>query len=230
MFRNTFTFLAKYWVALIVFLLLSFGTHLTVMANDLPIPLPYSVLQNVPFISISRAPSRWIVLVYLFLAIIISFALKYLFTTRFDNKVNRYAFVFICALVFFDYYSRSNEKTLIHLPECYLTIENNSNNFGILNYPPGDNILKEYMMYQTQHGIPIVQGQISRKVGQSLQENLKLDDISNLHQQLIDNNVKYIVAHKNLLDKEVSYTISKFKSRFKNIVCEDNHQIVFEMY
>ena len=71
-------------------------------------------------------------------------------------------------------------------------------NFGILELPRDS---ARYMMYQTMHGIPCVQGYIGRRFEKTFTDSL-VNDLKRLDVQkrmLLANHVKYIVFFKKQL-------------------------------
>jgi hypothetical protein len=85
------------------------------------------------------------------------------------------------------------------------------------------------MMYQTYHGIPIVQGALPRKVGKSLIDNLHLADWYTQRNQLVENGIQYIVVHKSPIIEGRWIDSERYRS-FYNAACEDDKISVFEVY
>ena len=94
--------------------------------------------------------------------------------------------------------------TPVPFPVAYKAIlkQEQKRDFGILDLP-GENsgFASKYMMYQTLHGIPIVQGYLARKPAPSLVDSLEYDDLPVQRAQLRSARVKYIVIHKRFLEQ-----------------------------
>jgi len=227
-FRRLVSKMAIYLCGILTFFVLSMGTYVHILGAKMPIMLPYSIIKYIPLLSNVRAPARNIVFVYLFLAIVIGLALKLLLDRARIKKRNYILLSFLVGLLILDYHSTSNEMTEVYLPSCYSAIDH-VGDFGILDLPAGWTESAKYMMYQTLHGIPIVQGVIPRKIGKSLQDHLEDTDLSIQKRQLIENSVKYIVIHKRLLSPGNALDISQYKETYTTIY-EDENNIVYEVY
>ena len=230
-FRRSFKFTARYYGGFLVFLILAMGTQIRVFGEGLPIFLPYYLLKYVPFLNNVRVPSRFMVFDYLFLAIIVAFAIRQVFRLKWNNRYIRYGLAVISVLIFLDYYSICKVKNKVYKPKCYDVMQTDES-FGVLDLPNGYSNGERYLMYQTLHHIPIVYANgISRKVGQSLQDQLYLNDIKRLKEQLTANKVKYIFFHKKLKIplREHPMRLQDYRDVFNNIY-EDDHQVVFQVY
>lgn len=219
------------WVlGALAFLILALGTRVTVLGHQLPIPLPYEVMQHVPFLESSRAPSRWIILVYLFLAVLVSISLRELLAHP-DLARRRALLLGLAALlVFYDYDSVCREVTPVELPAAYATIEPSPERFGVLDLPGGTRNQERYMMYQMLHGFPIMQGALSRKTNESLVDRLSLDDPAKLVSQLKEHRVRYVVVHKLLEVPRGEPLPLEGLHRELPPVFEDKEQVVFRVY
>jgi hypothetical protein len=189
----------KYFLGLAAFMILAMGVAPHFLGRSLPLPMPYWLIQALPFFSQARNPSRIIVYAYLFLAILTAFALRY-FLTGIKSKVRgRMVWAAIFLLVFLDFYAADMAVTPVVLPPCYALIQKDpAKNFGILELPRDG---ARYMLYQTMHGIPCVQGYIGRRFEKTLIDSL-VNDLKRLAVQkrmLLANGVKYIVFFKKRL-------------------------------
>jgi hypothetical protein len=105
----------------------------------------------------------------------------------------------IFLLVFLDFYAADTAVTPVVLPPCYAVIQKDPvGNFGILELPR-DNA--RYMMYQTMHGIPCVQGYMGRRFEKTLIDRLDMDlnRLALRKKLFVANRVKYIVLFKKRL-------------------------------
>ena len=216
-----------YFWAMLAFLILSLGSHLHILGWITPITLPYAVIEHIPFLSAVRCPVRFIVFVYLFWAVIVTFALRYL-AVAIKSSWKRKAILTICLLVlFFDYYLECHAITNVTLPRCYDVIKRENQHFGILDLPSAPSRI--YMAYQTCHGLPIVQGAVSRKIGKSLINYLNFHNLSRQKEQLINNKVKYIVIHKKWLAGNPAINIETYKNQYA-LLYEDPEDITLRVY
>jgi len=229
-FKTLIQISAKYFLGMISFLLLAMGSFIHVLGYSVPIALPSMLTVFLPFISSARCPSRMVVYVYLFLAIIISLGLKQNYPG--DNsgiKRKKLLTISIGILIFFDYFSVCNTVTKVEIPPCYSAMEKENNNqFGILDLPVR-RFDARYMMYQTIHGIPIVQGYLSRKPGKSLIDYLELINLEKQALQLELNNIRYIVIHKKLWNSKERISIEEYVTRY-HVMYDDNDNCVLQTF
>lgn len=232
-FRKIVGYSAKYLAGLIFFLILAGGTRLHFFGHEIPLILPYEIIKNIPFIASARIPSRNILFVYLFIAIIVAFIIKYLFNNKksFKNFILLFCIISFC--IMFDYYAPIKEKTNIFQPQCYDAINENSLEFGIINLPIDNmnlpyNYDTRFMLHQTYHEIPIANGYISRKINSTLIDKIELDNISKQKKQLTDNNIKYIVIHKNF-PTSAELNIEEYKKHYQ-FICDDSENMVLRIF
>jgi hypothetical protein len=189
----------KYFLGLAAFMILAMGVSPHFLGRSLPLPMPYRLIQALPFFSQARCPSRIIAYAYLFLGILVAFSLHHFLTGRQAKIRGRMVWTAIFLLVFLDFYAADTAVTPVVLPPCYAMIQKDlAGNFGILELPK-DNA--RYMMYQTMHGIPCVQGYMGRRFEKTLIDSLD-NDLKRLAVQkrmLLANRVKYIVFFKKQL-------------------------------
>jgi len=189
----------KYFLGLLVFMILAMGVSPHFLGRSLPLPMPYRLLQALPFFSQARNPSRIIVYAYLFLAILTAFSLRHFLSAMRSKVRGRMVWAAIFLLVFLDFYAADTAVTPVVLPPCYAVIQKDlAGNFGILELPRDG---ARYMMYQTMHGIPCVQGYMGRRFEKTLTDSL-VNNLKRLDMQkkmLLANRVKYIVFFKKQL-------------------------------
>jgi len=228
-FKGTIKKTAKYFCAFLLFVLLAMGTYLHVLGNITSVLLPYRVIQAIPFFGHVRTPSRCIVYAYLFWAVIVCYGLKYLFARLRPGISKKIISTVVLVLIFFDFYTVNHVATSAHLPYCYGVIMRDSGQYGILDLPMAETLPGRYMMYQTCHGKPIVQGYVSRKLEEVFIDQLELKDITVQEKQLRKNQVKYIVIHKRYLPVGESLDTDRYREIYENIY-EDGENIVFKVY
>jgi len=189
----------KYFLGLAAFMILAMGVFPHFLGRSLPLPLPYRLIQALPFFSQARNPSRIIAYAYLFLGILVAFALRHFLAGRQATNRVRMAWAAIFLLVFLDFYARTTAVTPVVLPPCYAVIQKDTAaDFGILELPRDG---ARYMMYQTMHGIPCVQGYIGRRFEKTLTDSLVTDGtrLDAQKRMLRAKRVKYIVLFKKRL-------------------------------
>lgn len=192
---------AKYLWALLAFMVLAMGPRPHLLGHALPLPLPYAVFEKLPLLSNARCPSRILVFGYLFLAALVgsAFALLRARSAGKGRLAARALLLAVSAVVFLDFYSVNAAVTPVVLPPAYDAIRKDAGkDFGILELPWDG---ARYMMYQTVHGIPDVQGYIGRRTERTLANRLPYD-LRYLKVQklmLVANKVKYVVIHKRRL-------------------------------
>jgi len=225
---------AKYFCGFFVFLILAMGPSIHILGKIIPVMLPYEVVKYIPFLKNMRCPSRIIVYVYLFLAVIVALGLKSLLNSYKTKIKKNFFLILLILLLFFDYYSVCKAMAKVHLPHCYRAINNEKEIFGILDLPSGPYVNRSlYMMYQIYHGFPIAQGAVARKTGTALIDYLDIKDFDNQKKQLLENKVKYIVIHKKLITPFITewypVNITQYKENYKAIY-EDEENIVLQVY
>jgi hypothetical protein len=189
---------ARYFCGFWIFLILSGGVLMHILGWRTPIVLPYTVIKYIPFFSNVRAPVRLIIMVYLFWAIIVSWSLGALLRSVPPGRKRSVLMGLAGLLIFIDFFPSGTPQTPVSPPPCYQAIKNGKEEFGILDLPGGWENNIRYMMYQTRHGISLVQGACSRKIGTSLIDKLNWSDLARQQAQLEQEKVRYIIIHKNL--------------------------------
>lgn len=215
---------AKYFFGLMAFCILGMGSFLHVGGKAWPVILPYSFLKYLPFFSNARAPSRAVIYAYLFLAILVSFALTHLF------RRSRILTIGLIIFIFIDFYAVCRISVPVQLPSCYKVIsEDSEQDFAILDLPSGYEENESYMLYQTLHQRPILQGFIARKIGHSLIDRLEVKDLEEQKKQLEKNKVKYIVIHKEFVSLKKPLDIEPYHRTYQSVY-KDAGQEVFRVY
>jgi hypothetical protein len=212
----------------VAFLVMALGPQLHLLGKSLPVGLPYTLIAFVPFLSNVRCPSRFIVYVYLFWGIVVAFAVRSLVTSCRYRRTRALLTILLPLLLVVDFFSICNAKTEVSLPPCYQVIMRDSERFGILDLPNEYEQVCRYMMYQTFHNIPIVEGATTRKIGKSLIDRLDFQNLASQREQLIEGRVKYIVIHKG----EVSTTVfdpEPYRQAYPSTY-EDAQNLVLKVY
>jgi hypothetical protein len=175
-----------------VFGILACGGRLHVLGQE-TIPLPGAALSWLPLASIMQAPSRAIVLVYLFLAIAVVEAARILWQER---QLAQAAAIGLMALIVVDYVpARTLAMTPVACPAPLEVIRADpETDFGVLDLPPHGYVERNFhMLQQACHGRPIVLGNTSRRMADTLGDRLDTWSVGAQRNQLLAAKVKYIV-------------------------------------
>jgi len=235
MFKYLFRIAKPYIFGMIVFMILAMGEYIHILGYSLTIPLPGFFLKYIPLVSSVRCPARFMVFVYLFLGILVTLALKEIGVKCSKGHFKKIVFSLLLVLVFIDYYSYSSAVTRVELPRGYDVIEEDSDRgFGILDlpgYPDKDWWVNcdRYMMYQTLHGRPIVQGAVSRRLGDALIDRLERENLDLQKKQLRLAGVKYIIIHKDLIDPAMGFNLVDYR-KFYRVIIENNEIVSLQVY
>ena len=159
-----------------------FGTDFTA------VHLPDIVLSKIPFVANVRTPERAVIIVFLFLSIAVGRAL---------SSVPPRVLAGLALLILADFWPANLATTEIPCaPALDAIAHDRSVGFGVLSLPSGYIEGNFYMSEQTCHGKPIVQGNVSRIMRQSLIDDLDTSDLNRQRDQLVRAHVKYIVLER----------------------------------
>ena len=237
--RRTLKDCGKYFLALLAFMILAMGSNPHILGHAFDFPMPYRLLQHLPFFNAARNPSRIMSYGYLFLAILVAFSVQKMFSHQ--NRKTKAAFALLCVFIFLDFYSVCTANTPYELPAAYKIIQKDpARDFGILELPWDEG---RYMMLQTLHEIPSVQGYLGRRVESSLGDTLTYDlrRLDEQKQTLTENKIKYIVLFKKRmtwdpsLEKDQKYlramqTADNIYARTYKKLFEDEGSALFQVY
>ncbi|MGB5139863.1 MAG: hypothetical protein WBP29_15120, partial [Candidatus Zixiibacteriota bacterium] len=227
-FRRTLRESAKWWLGMAAFTVMSLGPQLHVLGKSLPIGLPYTLIAYVPFLSNVRAPARFIVYVYLFWCVIVGLGLNELMKRHVEGWKRIVVVAIVPLLIVVDFLSICSAQTKVTAPAILMELGAKDPQSAILNLPLSYLIATRSMMEQTLHGLPMVNGAATRKVGRSLEDRLEYDDLAVQKRQLTEAGVKYIVIHTQLGSME-SINVEDYRGRYE-LVGEDNECIVLKVY
>jgi hypothetical protein len=137
----------------------------TFTAFGITVPLPYLALYYVPLLNIFRAPSRFIVLTMLALAVLAGFVLAGVGRMRWRG-VSRPApgwgiSAVVGALVLLEFLAIPSMVPPGYNVPFYQELAQEPGNFAILELPLRP--MSDYETYQTVHGKPIIGGYLSRQ-------------------------------------------------------------------
>jgi hypothetical protein len=179
-----------------VFCVFASGSWLHIFGHN-AIPTPNIVLSHLPFFKNVRTPSRAIVFVYLFLAIGVGYAAAVAWGNP-RRLVSRWGVAVAAVFIILDFFpARPLPMTPLVCSPGLATIRDDPEmNFGVLDLPGEYYAGNLYMLQQTCHGRPIVDGNTSRKVVVSLRDRLETQDVYAQQRQLAEAKVKYIVVNR----------------------------------
>jgi hypothetical protein len=189
-----------------IFCVLACGSRLHILGQE-TIPLPGAMLSWLPLASIMQAPSRTIVLAYLLLAVAIAEASRILW--RQERRLGRATLFGLVALVVADHIpARALAMTPVSCPaELEVIRDDPETGFGVLDLPPHGYAERNfYMLQQACHGRPIVLGNTSRRVADTLGDRLDTWNAETQRDQLLAAKVKYIVLRPQLVSAVTSTT------------------------
>jgi hypothetical protein len=156
--------------------------------------LPDIVLDRLPFFANVRTPSRAVVFVYLFLSIGVGLAIAGLWRQRRSWLPTGIAI--LIALIVLDFYPAHLQSTPVIRPPGLAVLDaDGEQGFGVLNLPFSYSAENSYMLEQTFHHRPIVDGITARDMAATLVYRLSFTDLARQHNQLVQAHVKYILLH-----------------------------------
>lgn len=159
------------WLWLVVFvffLVVSLGPTLIWMGRDLGITLPALYISKLPLMSFLRAPSRFIIVSMIALAIFAGQGSQYLLS-RMGRRSGQVILVALCALILFDYVRFPTFMTPPdQVPGTYKRIADLETDRAILVFSDQDHEARKSLYFQTFHHKRITLGFTSHLTGQAL--------------------------------------------------------------
>lgn len=164
---------ALFWITgAILFALLSLGPTLHFNGKDTGIPMPFALLQEIPFFKGNRYPGRYNTLVMLCLAIAASSGAE-LILSKVGGKTKKGLFATLLSLIIFEHLSIPLPLSDMRIPEPYKGIASDPKPGTVLEIPLAwrnsfritgtmDPIIMFVQYYQTLHQRPILGGNTSR--------------------------------------------------------------------
>ena len=182
------------------------------------IPLPYYALSRLYVFQLLKMPDRYNVMLSLPVAVMTGYAVADLLA-RLRDKSRLGVFAALSALVLFEYLSVPVEMQPLRIPPFYEQLAREQGEFGIVELPIDfHTAAKQYMLYQTVHGHPIIAGHVSRRPSEStafLDDNPflshlvqmrevdpSLTDVSRQLWALQDAGFRYVILHKTWFDAD----------------------------
>ena len=177
-----------------LFAVLALGARLHFGGHNMLLPLPDVLLWKAPVLSNLRTPARFFVMVSLFLAIGVGYALSF-FMRRLEKGKAQILAVVAVLLVVVDFWPAHIPMSDAVCPADFTLIRDDpEKGFGVLTVP-FNYVAADWAMFgQTCHGRPIVQFSLSRVLRPSLSAHLEQHDMALQRQQLLQARVKYIIV------------------------------------
>ncbi|MCA0350801.1 MAG: hypothetical protein LCH85_02280 [Chloroflexi bacterium] len=242
---------ARPWLIMTLILaILALGPTLKLAGTTTTIPLPYRLIQQLPFISLARQPDRFMVLGMLTLAIASSYGLVWLSSKLAWQRSLALVIVVIIGIEYlptpFDMRQPPMPPSLAQLPK--------TDDAALLELPFHEDLPyrdAERMLFQTVHGRPISGGYHSRLYPQPQYQMPVLRDLATLsqhpeivqtagdwQQQLATLNFGYIVGYKQQPNGPRNYSLAQI-AEFKQFVeanlgvtqplAEDDFMVIYQV-
>ena len=165
---------ARPWaLAAVLFALLALGPALQIAGVDRGVPLPYTLFQYVPFLSVARVPDRLSLVVTLCLAILVGIALASLarrFAGRFGSRARVALTAFLVAVLLLEHLAIPFPLEAVSPPPFYQQLAASGEPGTVLELPYCKQCsLTNYR--QTVHEHPTIGGYISRRLAYPIRES-----------------------------------------------------------
>lgn len=170
-----------------IFALIVLGPTLHVAGMDLGVPLPYALLQHVPYLGTTRVPTRFIVLVYLGLSVLAAFGLRVLLR-RLPQRWGAALCGVAVAAVLGEFGVAPLPLRDAAVPDFYKEVASEPGDFSILPLPVlleagpragssgrGD---QDPQYHQVVHRKPIVYGHVARGSSEMLEYYTRLPGLA----------------------------------------------------
>ncbi|HZQ39420.1 MAG TPA: hypothetical protein VFA87_01455 [Rhizomicrobium sp.] len=171
------------------FLVIAAGEALHVAGRVTPLHLPGVILSHLPFFANVRTPARAMVMVFLFLAPALGYAVCLL-------KDRKAVLALVMALMLLDFMPAHLASTPAACPPALQSIANDPEQSGVLDLPRGYEAGNAAMMLSACHGHPIVAGETARQMGMTLLDKLQTHDLAVQQRQLAAAHVRYVILHQ----------------------------------
>ena len=207
-----------FWALLAVVLwVLALGPYLRVAGRIFwEIPLPYYLVGELPVVRALRASDRFNGVLALPVSVLVAFSLADLLAwarARLKWPVVDGIAILLGSLILFEYLVVPFPTIKPPVSSFYETLRLEDESFAVVDVPTGWAASRYYMYYQMRHRHPIVEGHVSRPVGDTYQFMeqvplltqvneyqgewiLDLPDVSRQLRPLADAGVRYLIFHK----------------------------------
>ncbi|MCX7974758.1 MAG: hypothetical protein N3B16_09710 [Candidatus Aminicenantes bacterium] len=163
----------KFWLSnAFIFFLLSFGLYPHVMGKEIKFPFPFFIINFLPLVNNVRAPSRLSIMLMLSLAVLASFALRFIFEKIKKSWLRKAFFIFFIMVISFEYLAIPFPLFKTKYPQVYEKVKQEKEAGVILEIPltwqdgfrmvGGTEGQAKYIYYQILHQRPIFGGYVAR--------------------------------------------------------------------
>jgi hypothetical protein len=212
-----------FWALLaLVLWVLALGPYLRVAGHLVwEIPLPYQLVADLPIFRALRAADRFNTILALPVSVLGALSVADLLTKarRFWGKhAPRWVTAFVGCLVLFEFLVIPFPTMQPRVSPFYESLRSEAGQFAVVDVPTGWGASRFYIYYQLTHRRPIVEGHISRPVGdpyrfmrqvpflcevdQYSEWELTGLDVSRQLNLLADAGVRYVIFHKDLTKQD----------------------------
>jgi len=209
---------STYWIVLTIAIFsLALGPTLRLNGHIYEIPMPYRFVAHWLPLQVFRKPDRFNVVLSLPIAALAGWGIVFLRKRLPFPRAP--LLLFLSLLILFEYLILPYPTVQPTAPRWFETLAGESGEFAIVNLPFDPALLdKEYMAYQVIHGKPIVGGKTSRMRSDLLrfieahpllsglyhkaEMDTTLRDVSRQLRSLADENIRYLVLHKEHTDPD----------------------------
>lgn len=245
--------LRKHWplgLALLTLVLLSLGPVLQIAGTNTGLPMPYALLNNVPFIGASRQPLRFLAAGGVCLALLSAFGVAYILERGLLAKYRQIVAPALLLLVAIELFGVPRALALTDPGDAYRYLQAEAEAGAVLEVPY-DLWSARALLDQTVHERPIVGGYTSRRYPYPLSEGapgisqlLKGDSepllgediltppVSQTARASLDHyEVRYVVAHKGPLATGRYAPLEEVLAKLfttGDVVFEDGETVVYK--
>ncbi len=163
-----------FWVtATGLFFLLTLGPSLRVAGHDTGIPLPFRIMEQLPFFKGNRYPSRYSVMLLASIAPLVALGAAALWRARGPRPTRVWWAVLLLPLLLFEHLSAPLPLFDLRAPALYQRVAETPGDFALLELPLGwrngarvagkqDILIMQQLWYQSEHGKRLLGGNTSR--------------------------------------------------------------------
>ncbi len=208
----------KSWIWLLLalfYFVLALGPELAINGRSFPsVPMPYRLIEDLFFMRLIRRPDRLNIFLSLPLAMLAGWGMQTLMEHIPNRKGRRALALAAITCILLAYSPVPFATTQSETPAWYSQVTAEGDEFAVLDLPMNDRSYdKWYMQYQTDHGLPLATGHVSRLPREStaflrsvpLLANLveqdqlpdpALKDVGQQLRLLSDADIRYLILHK----------------------------------
>ncbi len=163
-----------FWVtATGLFFLLTLGPSLRVAGHDTGIPLPFRIMEQLPFFKGNRYPSRYSVMLLASIAPLVALGAAALWRARGPRPTRVWWAVLLLPLLLLEHLSAPLPLFDLRAPALYQRVAETPGDFALLELPLGwrngarvagkqDILIMQQLWYQSEHGKRLLGGNTSR--------------------------------------------------------------------